>query len=161
MFISVLLLLSLESKFKVFTHKTRISLVSFLIVLFLDEPTFNAFLLFSPPSSRRLSGDRQQRKGRRSVSRPIASSCSCSSPPSRNPSANQRCRIRFARTTPPCTRCRTSSRGPKTGSEAHAHALTAWRADEFKEDIGTRFYYCCNDVATNGHFHLSGCVRWT
>lgn len=63
-----------------------------------------------------LSGGRRPRSGRRSVSRPIASSCSCSSPPSRSLSANQRSRIHCAPTTPPCTPCRTSNPGPRRGS---------------------------------------------
>lgn len=63
-------------------------------------------------------GGRRPRRGKRSASRPIASSCSCSSPPSRSPWANQRCRTHCAPTTPLCTPCRTSSPGPRTGNRA-------------------------------------------
>lgn len=61
-------------------------------------------------------GGRQLRRGKRSGSRPIASSCSCSSPPSRSPSANQQCRTHCAPTTPLCTPCRTSNPGPRRGN---------------------------------------------
>lgn len=67
-------------------------------------------------------GDKQPRRGKRSASRPIVSSCSCSSPPSRSPWANQRCRIPCAPTTPLCTPCRTSNPGPRTGNRARTPA---------------------------------------
>lgn len=70
------------------------------------------------------SGDRQPRRGKRSVSRPIASSCSCSSPPSRSPSANQRCQIHCAPITPPCMPCRTSNPGLRTGSRPDTTLLS-------------------------------------
>lgn len=70
------------------------------------------------------SGDRRPRRGKRSASRPIASSCSCSSPPSRSPSANQLCQTHYAPITPPCTPCRTSNPGPRTESKAPARSLS-------------------------------------
>lgn len=97
-----------------------------------------------------LSGDRRPRSGRRSVSRPIVSSCSCSSPPSRSPSANQRCRIHCALITPPCMPCRTSNPGPRTGNRDQNTRLQSistiydpWEDESIQlglhEDSGTYF----------------------
>lgn len=93
-------------------------------------------------------GGRPPRRGKRSVSRPIASSCSCSSPPSRSPSANQRCRTHCAPTTPLCTPCRTSNPGPTTGSRA---PKPLWSVSHFCEGRKLR----------SGQHDFLWSIKWT
>lgn len=96
-------------------------------------------------------GGRQPRRGKRSVSRPIASSCSCSSPPSRSPSANQRCRTHCAPTTPLCTPCRTSNPGPRTGNRAQT------LSDQYAVSVRKENFDLANMTFSdpwNGHRHV-------
>ena len=72
-------------------------------------------VLWTPPHPHTLSllpGDRQPRRGRRSVSKPIGWWSSFSTTPSRNLWATRFRPTRSASTTPPCSPSRTCSRGP-------------------------------------------------